>query len=118
MPASPASPVSPAAPASPPAPCSQSTAAPRVERDAFLPGLVVHALQRTAVPHGMRFRFVATAERLRQIATVAEHEWAYCSALEFHVGMALGSASLTLDVTGPEGTERFLAELLDEPLAA
>jgi hypothetical protein len=34
------------------------------------------------------------------------------------VGLGLGSASLTLDVTGPAGTERFLAQLLDAPIAA
>lgn len=88
------------------------------DRDAYLPGLIDHAVQRTAVPHGMRFRFVATAERLRQIATVAEHERRSCASLEFRVAMGLGSASLTLDVTGPAGTEQFLADLTDSLIAA
>jgi hypothetical protein len=88
------------------------------DRAAYLPGLIDHAVQQTAVPHGMRFRFVATAERLRQIATVAEHERRYCESLEFRVALGLGTASLTLDVTGPAGTEQFLAELTDSLVAA
>jgi hypothetical protein len=99
-------------------PCIHTPADLRSEREAYLPGLIDHAVQRTALPHGLRFRFVATAERLRQIATVAEHERQYCDSLQFRIGLGLGSASLTLDVTGPAGTERFLAELLDAPMAA
>ena len=99
-------------------PCMYLPADDRGQREEYLPGLIEHAVERSEVSHGMRFRFVATAERLRQIATVAEHEREYCDTLEFRVGLGLGSASLTLDVTGPAGTERFLAQLLDAPIAA
>jgi hypothetical protein len=99
-------------------PCTYTPADHRNRREEYLPGLIDHAVERRAVSHGMRFRFIATAERLRQIATVAAHEQQYCDSLEFRVGLGLGSASLTLDVTGPAGTERFLAQLLDAPLAA
>ena len=102
----------------PATPCTSVLADHRGQRQEYLPGLIDHAIDRTAVAHGMRFRFVATAERLRQIATVAEHERQHCESLEFRVGLGLGSASLTLDVTGPAGTERFLAQLLDAPIAA
>lgn len=99
-------------------PCTASPADLLLHRDEYLPGLIDHAVERTPVSHGMRYRFVATAERLRQIATVAEHERACCQSLEFRVGMGLGRASLTLDVTGPAGTERFLEQLLSVPIAA
>jgi hypothetical protein len=102
----------------PATPCTYLPADSRGQRQEYLPGLIEHAVERSDVAHGMRFRFVATAERLRQIATVAEHEREYCKSLEFRVGLGLGSASLTLDVTGPAGTERFLAQLLDAPIAA
>jgi hypothetical protein len=102
----------------PAAPCTHVSTDYRGQRDEYLPGLIEHAVERSEVTHGMRFRFVATAERLRQIATVAEHEREYCKALEFRVGLGLGSASLTLDVTGPAGTKRFLAQLLAAPIAA
>ena len=51
----------------------------------------------------MRLRFSATAERMRQIDAVVRRERECCPFLEFRVGLALGD-SLTLDVTGPEGT--------------
>jgi hypothetical protein len=88
------------------------------DRETLLPGLAAYALQRTELPRGVRLRFTATAERLRQIEAVARRERAHCSALNFRVGMSLGAASLTLDVTGPEGTEIFLAEMLGTAKAA
>jgi hypothetical protein len=102
----------------PPMPCIQRFPEVHTDRETLLPGLAAYALQRTELPRGVRLRFTATAERLRQIEAVARRERAYCAALEFRVGMSLGAASLTLDVTGPAGTETFLAELLDAPMAA
>ena len=84
----------------------------------LLPGLVAHAVERSALPRGMRFRFLATAERMRQIDAVVRRERACCPFLEFRVGLALGDSALSLDVTGPEGTDELLARLLDAPLAA
>lgn len=101
-----------------PSPCTFATDAHRTQRDALLPGLAAHAVQRMPLPRGMRFRFDATAERLRQIDAVARRERESCESLEFRVGLALGQASLTLDVTGPAGTETFLAALLDASRAA
>jgi hypothetical protein len=98
--------------------CSLSPDQLRAERDTLLPGLAEHAVQRIPVPGGYRLRFHATAERLRQIHTVVRRERGCCPFLDFHVGLALGGSALTLDVTGPEGTEAMLAELLDGALAA
>lgn len=88
------------------------------QRDTLLTGLADHAVQRTPLPRGIRLRFSATAERMRQIDTVVRRERECCPFLDFHVGLALGGASLTLDVTGPEGTDRMLALLLEEAIAA
>ena len=104
-------------PTSLPIACSLSSAELHAQRETLLPGLAAHAVAQTALPHGMRFRFSATAERMRQIDAVVRRESACCPFLEFRVGLALGGSSLTLDVTGPEGTERVL-ELLLEPVAA
>ncbi|HKP15664.1 MAG TPA: hypothetical protein VJT85_06350 [Gemmatimonadaceae bacterium] len=97
--------------------CSLSADQLDARRESLLLGLADHAVQRTPLPSGMRLRFRATAERMRQIDTVARHERECCPFLEFRVGLALGD-SLTLDVTGPEGTASLLAELLDRSLAA
>jgi hypothetical protein len=88
------------------------------ERDTLLLGLADHAVQRTPLPQGMRLRFSPTAERMRQIDAVIRRESKCCPFLEFRVGLALGGNSLTLDVTGPDGTASLLAELLDQPIAA
>ena len=69
-------------------------------------------MQRTPLPSGIRLRFAPTAERMRQIDAVVRREHECCPFLEFRVGLALGDRSLTLDVTGPDGTATLLAELL------
>ena len=88
------------------------------ERDTLLLGLADHAVERVPLPQGMRLRFSPTAERMRQIDAVIRRERACCPFLEFRVGLALGDSSLTLDVTGPDGTASLLAQLLDQPIAA
>jgi hypothetical protein len=87
-------------------------------RDTLLVGLADHAIERTPLPSGLRFRFRATAERMRQIDAVVRRERQCCPFLEFRVGLSLGGSSLTLDVWGPEGTTSLLADLLDRSLAA
>jgi hypothetical protein len=98
--------------------CTLSPDELRAQRDALLPGLVAAALQRIRLPRGMRFVFGATANRLRQLHAVAELEKRCCAFLEFHIGLTPGGGALTLDVTGPAGTEGFLESLLDLPHAA
>ena len=95
--------------------CTLSREQLAADRETLLLGLADHAVQRTALPSGMRLRFPATAERMRQIDAVVRRERQCCPFLEFRVGLALGT-SLTLDVTGPEGTARLLAELVDPVL--
>jgi hypothetical protein len=98
--------------------CSLSGAQLATQRELLLLGLADHAVQRTALPSGMRLRFPATAARMRQIDAVVQRERECCPFLEFRLGLALGKSSLTLDVTGPEGTAELLAELLDPAIAA
>jgi hypothetical protein len=105
-------------PAATPIACTLSPAELRADRGALLPGLVAHAIRYRELPRGMRFHFEPTAERLRQIADVARRELQCCAFLEFKVGLALGRESLTLDVTGPADTARFLWTLLAIPAAA
>jgi hypothetical protein len=99
--------------------CSLSSDQLAAQRESLLLGLADHAVQRTPLPHGLRLRFPATAARMRQIDAVVRREHECCPFLEFRVGLALGGSSLTLDVTGPDGTADLLAELLDHsPIAA
>lgn len=97
--------------------CTLSPAELRAQRDELLPGLVAAALQRVSVPHGIRLVFGATAKRLRQLYAVEQLEKRCCAFLEFRIGLAPGGGVLTLDVTGPEGTEAFLELLLNQQAA-
>jgi MerR family copper efflux transcriptional regulator len=103
-------------PTSLPIACSLSADQLDAQRESLLLGLADHAVQRSPLPSGMRLRFPATAERMRQIDDVVRHERECCPFLEFRVGLALGA--LTLDVTGPEGTANLLAELLEHSFTA
>ena len=85
---------------------------------ALLSGLVAHAKRATSLPGGARFSFAPTAERLRQIAAVAERENECGSFLSFRVGLSAEPAVLSLDVTGPEGTTQLLASLFELANAA
>jgi hypothetical protein len=98
--------------------CSLSPVELHAQRETLLPGLVAHAVEQSTLPRGIRFRFPATAERMRQIDAVVRRERACCPFLEFRVGLALGGSALTLDVTGPEGTDQMLALLLEPSIAA
>src|SRR3954453_23355927 len=98
--------------------CSLSVEELASQRETLLIGLADHAVQRTPLRGGMRLRFRATAERMRQIDTVVRRERECCTFLEFRVGLALGGSSLPLDVTGPEGTADLLADLFAQPIAA
>jgi len=97
--------------------CTLSSAELGARRDALLPGLADHAVSRATVPNGVRLRFAATAERMRQIDAVVRRERECCPFLDFKIGLALGGSSLTLDVTGPDGTAEVLAHLLDDAVA-
>ena len=98
--------------------CTLTPAQHAADRDTLLTGLADHAVERTSLPSGIRLRFDATAERMRQIDAVVRRERECCPFLDFHVGLALGGSALTLDVTGPEGTDQMLAELLQDHATA
>jgi len=102
----------------PPIACRLSAEQLAARRDSLLLGLADHAVQRTPLPSGMRLRFEATAERMRQIDAVVRRERECCPFLEFRVGLALGGSALTLDVTGPDGTAGLLADLLESQLVS
>lgn len=87
-------------------------------REELLPGVVADALQRVALPDGMRFIFGATARRLRQLHAVSQLERRCCAFLDFRIAVSPGGGALVLDVTGPAGMRPFLESLLDRPPAA
>ena len=98
--------------------CTLSSAELRAQRDELLPGLLATALQRVRLPDGIRLVFGATAKRLRQLYAIEQIEKGCCAFLSFRIDLTPGGGVLTLDVTGPEGTEEFLESLLELQPAA
>ena len=76
-------------------------------RSALLPGLVAHATAAEPRTDGYRLQFHASAELLHAVADVLEAERHCCRFLRFEL-VVDGGESLTLNVSGPEGTRAFL----------
>ena len=84
----------------------------------LLPGLASIAGSRAALPNGVRLEFAPRADTLRRIDEVVARERRCCAFLDFRLDTRAPSGALVLDVTGPVGTEAFLAELLGEARGA
>ena len=95
-----------------PVACTLSAAELDARRGTVLPGLVAQATQQAALESGYRFTFTPTAGLLDTIARVVDAERICCRFLRFQLVVEQDGGPITLDVTGPEGTREFLADLL------
>ena len=84
-----------------------------LERDGhcLMPGLLKRAPSLTPVVNGVRLEFDAAPDVLRDIIDVIERERQCCRFLQFELTIPPGGKPFQLDVTGPEGTRDFLAEV-------
>jgi hypothetical protein len=80
-------------------------------RDALLPGIVARAESSEPLPTGIRWRFRATRELLLALATMIDAERRCCPFLRFHVVVEAADGPVLLEVTGPDGTRKFLERL-------
>jgi hypothetical protein len=83
----------------------------RARRDALLPGIVAHAEHIEPIDGGFRLRF-ADAALLTTIASVVDAERLCCPFLAFGLTVAPAGGPISLDITGPAGTQEFLSDLL------
>lgn len=83
-----------------------------LERQGVLGRLIVRASARHEVPEGYSFRFDDGAVALSEIAAVIEPERRCCPFLRFVVTVESESGPISLELTGPEGTKKFLSGLL------
>ena len=79
----------------------------------LLPGVARRARSRAEIDGGCRFEFAATSESLRAIVEMIDAERQCCRFLRFRLTVEPDGASIELDVTGPSGTQQFLAALID-----
>jgi hypothetical protein len=85
-------------------------------RDGLLPGLLARATSRDPIPGGYRWQFGPRSDLLKEAAAVLEAEHRCCRFLRFVLVVEAGDGPVSLEITGPEGTEEFLTTLLDTGL--
>ena len=84
----------------------------------LLPGVVRTATTCASITGGYRFEFAPSAELLSALVGVVDAERQCCRFLRFQLTVEPNDGPIRLDVTGPEGTQEFLGELLNLDQAA
>jgi hypothetical protein len=86
------------------------------ERQAELrSGVLAAAEVVESLREGLRWRFASSPGLLSRLATMIEGERECCRFLRFRLEAEPDRAGVTLEVTGPDGSEDFLRTWLPEP---
>src|SRR3954468_16765570 len=93
--------------------CSLEPGELRVRRDALLPGIVGQSVLMESMYVGVRLRF-ADAALLTTVAAVIDAERQCCRFLAFVLTVAPADGPMSLEITGPAGTQEFLSDLLQK----
>ena len=95
-------------------PIACTLTAQELARDAgcLMPGLLHRTSAITQVSNGVMLEFERADGVLRDVADVVERERKCCRFLQFVLTVPPGDGPFVLEVTGPEGTSQFLAELI------
>jgi len=98
-----------------PVACTLSPGELEREANCLMPGLLARAPVVTPLDDGLRLEFDRGPDVLRDIADVIERERKCCRFLQFALTISPGDDPFRLDITGPEGTTEFLAEVSKVP---
>ena len=79
----------------------------------LLPGLLARAASREPLTEGLRLRFTPSVDILETITRTIDAERQCCQFFRFQLTVEPGLGPIVLDVSGPPGTGRFLAGLID-----
>ena len=79
----------------------------------LLPGVAAAATNRQSIDDGYRFEFAPAGDILSSIVAMIDAERRCCEFLRFQLTIEPGGGPLTLDVTGPPGTQEFLAAMIE-----
>lgn len=84
-----------------------------LERDthSLMPGLLKRAPALTPIVNGVRLEFDSADDVLHDIVGVIERERQCCRFLQFALTVPPSGKPFSLEITGPEGTTEFLAEV-------
>ena len=78
----------------------------------LLPGVVGAATARYAIENGFRFEFQPNGEVLAAIIRMIDAERQCCPFLRFQLTVEAGCGPVVLDLTGPPGSQEFLAAVI------
>ncbi len=65
----------------------------------------------TELKDGFKYQFASKGELFPELANLIQLEHQCCPFLTFRLTVEPGNGSLLLEMTGPEGTKEFLAEI-------
>jgi hypothetical protein len=84
-----------------------------LEHDAhcLIPGLLKRAPGLTPLADGVRLEFDAAPDVLHDVTAVIERERQCCRFLQFVLTVPPGGKPFQLEITGPEGTRDFFAQI-------
>ena len=95
--------------------CTLSEEALSARREGLLGRVVRRASTITKTPAGYRLEFTAEPDTLSLLAAMIEAERQCCQFLRFDLRIEPNVGPISLELTGPEGTQAFLEALLETP---
>jgi hypothetical protein len=89
--------------------CTLTDEALRARREGLLARVV--ALATMTIPSGAGYRMEFPADALPHVTAMIDAERQCCRFLQFTLRVEANQGPITLEITGPEGTKAFLADL-------
>jgi hypothetical protein len=93
--------------------CTLTPVALRARREGLLSELVRQAQSIERLSEGLRLRFASSTETLATLARAVEAERLCCRFLQFRITVEPDEGPISLELTGPPGTQEFVEALLD-----
>jgi hypothetical protein len=93
--------------------CSLTGAELQERRRTVLQNLKRLVVERREIKDGFAYSFQSDGQRLFEIASMIDLERQCCPFLRFHVTVEPGNGPIILELTGPDGTKEFLAEIFN-----
>jgi hypothetical protein len=95
--------------------CTLSSDALRARKQGLLARVAGKALVTAKIDGGYRLEFTPDSEMLPLIAEMISAERQCCRFLQFTLRVDADLGPITLEMTGPRGTQEFLEALFDNP---
>jgi len=96
-----------------PVACTLTPEALRARREGLLSDLLRKAERSEELTEGLRLRFAASSEILSAIARAVEAERHCCRFLQFTITVEPDEGPISVELTGPPGTQEFVRALLE-----